>query len=282
MAEPFVKCELGNGQRASFWFDNWSPFGSLIRFIGTGGPTSLRVPIHVTVAEAFSLNQWPLASARSANEVALIDHLATINSPLILAQQDLFRWEVQGRSYESYQIAQTWEVLRPKKSVKLWASLVWFKGAIPKHAFNMWIANLNRLPTRSRLVSWGIPIPPACCFCNDYEETREHLLLRCVFSIQIWNSIQVRLRLTPCIFYSWTAFMAWTRMKTESSPPTLRILAAQATIYHIWRQRNNILHNSVSQIPSTIFREIDRDIRNVITARRSRKKFRDLMILWIR
>ncbi|CAH8349985.1 unnamed protein product [Eruca vesicaria subsp. sativa] len=49
------------------------------------------------------------------------------------------------------------------------------------------------------------------------------------------------------------------------------MLAAQVTIFHIWKQRNNCLHNGTTIPPSTIVKLIDREVRNVITARRRKK-----------
>lgn len=144
----------------------------------------------------------------------------------------------------------------------------------------MWVTNLDRLPTRARLASWEIHVSSNCCLCSEYEETRDHFLLRCGFSSQIWNLIQVRLHLPPCIFYSWNALIAWTRMSTATSPPTLRKIVGHAAVYHIWRQRNNLLHNGVTRSPATIFTVIDREVRNKINAR-TRKKFRELMLHWI-
>lgn len=55
-AEPFVECKIGNGQKASFWFDNWTPLGPLIKFLGENGPRDLRIPIQSTVAAACDEN----------------------------------------------------------------------------------------------------------------------------------------------------------------------------------------------------------------------------------
>lgn len=38
-------------------------------------------------------------------------------------------------------------------------------------------------------------------------------------------------------------------------------------VYHIWKQRNNALHNHVSLTATEVFRFIDRDIKTIITAR---------------
>jgi|APAra0007618257_1042622.scaffolds.fasta_scaffold11365_1 hypothetical protein len=53
-------------------------------------------------------------------------------------------------------------------------------------------------------------------------------------------------------------------------------------VYNIWRQRNNLLHNLQRLAPALIFKFIDREIRNIITSRRHRARWRSLMLLWIR
>lgn len=226
-------------------------------------------------------NQWLLADPRSVTALAIHHHLAAITLPLPEAE-DLVIWEIEGKSYQYYPTSQTWDLLRPKQSAKEWAVSIWFKGAIPKNAFNMWVSTLDRLPTRARLTSWGIQVPSTCCLCSEYAETRDHLLLRCGFSSQIWNLIQVRLHLSPCVIYSWNALIAWTRMGSATSPSLLQRLVAHAAIYHIWKQRNNLLHNGVMIPALALFTVIDREVRNTINARRSRKNFRELMLRWIR
>lgn len=44
-------------------------------------------------------------------------------------------------------------------AMQRWSSHVWFKGSIPKHAFLLWLAHLDRLSTRERLAGWWLNIP---------------------------------------------------------------------------------------------------------------------------
>ncbi|KAF2538882.1 hypothetical protein F2Q68_00022476 [Brassica cretica] len=53
-------------------------------------------------------------------------------------------------------------------------------------------------------------------------------------------------------------------------------------VYHLWKQRNNVLHNHLVLPPTAIFKLIDREMRNTITARRGRKQFLTLMAKWLR
>jgi hypothetical protein len=164
----------------------------------------------------------------------------------------------------------------------IWASSIWFKGAIPKHAFNMWVAQLNRLPTRQRLASWGMNISTTCCLCSASTETRDHLLINCHYSAAIWRLVLLRLNPQRQGFLSWDELLSWTRLHSTAAPSLLRKLVAQATVFHIWKQRNNSLHNNLLLPHQSAFKLIDKEVRNSISAKRHRKHFSNLMLLWIR
>ncbi|KAJ4891314.1 hypothetical protein Rs2_31062 [Raphanus sativus] len=101
-------------------------------------------------------------------------------------------------------------------------------------------------------------------------------------SEQLWLLILKRLGYNPVRFHTWTAFIEWVGLKDNVCPITLRRLAAHATIYSLWWERNNRLHNSISTPISVTFKKIDRLVRNSITARKDRKKFHNLMGLWLK
>ncbi|CAH8313232.1 unnamed protein product [Eruca vesicaria subsp. sativa] len=65
--------------------------------------------------------------------------------------------------------------------------------------------------------------------------------------------------------------MDWLELKDNVSSSTLRRLVAQATVYSIWWERNNRLHNSISTPPTVTCKKIDRLVGNAILARKERK-----------
>ncbi|KAG7568378.1 Reverse transcriptase zinc-binding domain [Arabidopsis thaliana x Arabidopsis arenosa] len=282
LAESFVKCNIGNGRAASFWFDNWTPFGPLIKFVGTDGPRALRIPINAKVSDACNSVGWILPSPRSDHVMRLHVYLTNINRPTDDKGTDSYEWMVENKICDGFSARRTWSVLRPRANLVDWSSSVWFKGATPRHAFNMWTANLDRLPTKSRLAAWGVQINTTCGLCSLLPETRDHLLLTCDYALYfIWNAVSSRLHLPQIVFGSWSDLISWTRVLNVRSPPTLRKIIAQAVIYAIWKQRNNLHHNQIYVLPSVIFKDIDRVIKNSITARRLNKRFRLLMSLWL-
>ncbi|KAF3585497.1 hypothetical protein F2Q69_00031793 [Brassica cretica] len=55
------------------------------------------------------------------------------------------------------------------------------------------------------------------------------------------------------------------------------MVAVQATIFHNWKQRNNVIHNQISLSPAAVFRFIDREVKNVLTAKKHLKLFQGSM-----
>lgn len=92
--------------------------------------------------------------------------------PALSLSTDTYSWTANDLDMDSYSAKHTWESLRPQGQKQSWANKVWFKGHIPSHAFMMWVAQLDRLPTRSCLALWGLQIDTLCCVCNHYHETQ--------------------------------------------------------------------------------------------------------------
>ena len=231
MAQKFLKCRVGNGENTSFWFDSWTPFRRLIDFIGTRGPCDLRLSLTATVSTVSNGQSWTLPQPRSDSVLDLHIHLTTITPPVASAEPDTYAWMVNGTDCHKFSSAKTWDSLRPRSTIKPWASSICFKGSVLKHAFTMWVANLNRLPTKDKLLSWSLNIQPSCCLCTTHPEGRDHLFTSCGYAEFIWHHILAKLHRSH-LFYSWSELMSWIRRITTASP-TLKMLATQVTVYNI-------------------------------------------------
>lgn len=75
-----MRCRVGDGQNTSFWYDNLTSLGPLIRLLGAEGPRALCVPITSKVAEACNDQGWELSSPRSEDALLLHAHLTSIPS----------------------------------------------------------------------------------------------------------------------------------------------------------------------------------------------------------
>ena len=186
-------------------------------------------------------------------------------------------WQVDLRTLETYSARLSQEYLRHHKTPQGWEKKVWYRGHIPSHAFLMWVAQLDRLPTRTLIASWGQQLDTSYCICKKFPERREHIFLQCKYSEQLWTLILRRLGYQPVMFHTWTALLEWSDIKDTTCPTTLRLLVIQTTIYKIWFEKNARLHSSPTSIPQGCFKIIDRLVRQAIIARKNRKKFRRLL-----
>ncbi|XP_048605373.1 uncharacterized protein LOC106386312 [Brassica napus] len=183
----FLRAEVGNGETTSFWWDIWTPLGRLINVFGDTGPRELSIPLFASVADSCNENGWRLRGARSPAAETLHIHLTSIHLPSSLQTEDVFYWLVDGENLDDFSASRTWEAIRNRAPAVTWSNSVWFKMATPRHAFLMWIAQNDRMPTRVRLASWGLGVSSNCCLCDSAPETRDHLLLRCDISKQRYN-----------------------------------------------------------------------------------------------
>ncbi|KAL1225687.1 putative ribonuclease H protein [Cardamine amara subsp. amara] len=283
IAKTLTTCKLGDGKRASFWYDSWTSLGPLIDFVGADGPRKLGVTISSNVADATRMHQWRLPSARTRSpELLTLRHtLLAMPVPLHSRGPDCFKWGPPTASRSTtFSTKLAWEHIRPTASKPSWAKVVWFKGAVPRHAFTFWTANLNRLPVRTRLASWGMNISPLCCLCNLHDETRDHLFLHCEFSEQFWGYMLRRLGLPTFIFQDWNTLISWLATSSHALPSKLKLMTSQAAIYSIWRERNSRLFNQTSISPSALYIQLDRSIRDLLLARRTRKGCSRLLARW--
>lgn len=177
---------------------------------------------------------------------------------------DEYEWIAGDSPFCDFRSSTTWEVLRPREEIKDWTDVVWFKGGIPKHSFTMWIANYDRLPTRARLASWGLPVSPLCPFCSAHDENRDHLLLSCDYSKDVWRDVLVRCRSPSTMLTSWSELLSWIRSAPSRKLTILRKLATQTTIFHLWKQRNNLIHNLSSISAAMVFSGIEKEMKNII------------------
>ncbi|XP_039045554.1 uncharacterized protein LOC120185389 [Hibiscus syriacus] len=65
-------------------------------------------------------------------------------------------------SIRASSIKDIWQDIRVKEIKVPWHSLIWFPQHIPKHSLIAWMAILDRLPTRDRLMRMGIIIEGNC------------------------------------------------------------------------------------------------------------------------
>ncbi|WZY76441.1 hypothetical protein YC2023_022825 [Brassica napus] len=281
LARPYIVCTVQNGRSASFWFDQWTPLGALIDALGPTGPRTLRIPLQATVSEATSDDFWNLPAPRSDEAVALHAYLTNIPVPSGALDSDFYSWTIEGVKFQSFSSSKTWSTIRERQQHCNWYNVVWFKGNTPKHAFHMWVAVNDRLPTRSRLAAWGMLTPTTCCLCMCADESRDHIFIECPFSKDLWRMMLQKLSSPRLTFHSWTQLLNCPSTAHVRPLRILRSVAVQAIVYNLWTERNSRIFKSKVLTTSELFKIVDRQVRNTISARKTRKHFKNLMAVWL-
>ena len=168
------------------------------------------------VADAIVDSNWLLPHPRSVQEAELHAHLTTISLSLHTDIDDNYEWVAGDSPVWTFKASTTWEVLRPREQVKDWVDVVWFKGSVPKNT-----------PLRC-----GLPIGTGCQRGRDWL-LRDHLLLSCEYSLEVWREMFIRCSSPPTMFTTWSELLSWTRTAGSKELKLLRKVATQTFVFHI-------------------------------------------------
>lgn len=111
-----------------------------------------------------------------------------------------------------------------------WDTMVWHRYSIPRSRFIFWLAPLNKLKTRDRLLQIGVSTDPMCPICGSEPESHAHLFFMCTFSNHM-ASLHPR------------------RWKLPRYRNKLLVAALAYTMYIIWCTRNTAIWCSYVKSP---------------------------------
>jgi hypothetical protein len=91
--------------------------------------------------------------------------------------------------------------------------------APPRCKLFIWLFFRSRVWTADCLARRNFPHPDACPFCDQEEETINHLLIRCVFAREVWTLVVQNLGLPHLAPQPATiCFSRWWRKTTTRAP----------------------------------------------------------------
>ena len=279
-AQEFLRFEVKDGNTARFWTDLWHPLGRLIEFVGEIGTQRLGLSRDVRIREVLRDGVWRFRRCRDPLIRSMIVEIEAFN--LILTDgRDEVLWKRGVDDFGSKFVSSaTWNQIRQPKDRVAWSKLIWFSQRVPRYAFITWLAIRDRLSTGHRTSCWG---QPQCCnFCGETDETRDHLFFACPYTFMVWLKLAGNLfGLEPDPDWETTLSRLLTGSCDRLTFILLR-LALQATIYFIWRERNERKHNSTNKSVDQLARLIDKAVRNRISSTNYviNPKLHGLMIRW--
>lgn len=270
-----MRCQIGNGETTSFWYDSWTSLGPLIDYIGERGVRQLQVPLDGRVINATRDGNWIMPAARSAEAQDIQIEITCLSPPFVSRGPYSFLWiNGSGVYVKNFSSKVTWENLRIHSPLVSWHSVVWFKEAIPRCSFIAWLVMLARLPTKDRLRRWGLNVTDQCVLSSSGIETHAHLFFECSFAAAIWTHFASRIWPNPPSVL--TSVLSWLTHNQQSSASHHFSTASQASrtkliklllqviIYILWKERNARIFSSSSSPRSTIISSIDRMMRDLL------------------
>ncbi|GJN06758.1 hypothetical protein PR202_ga24514 [Eleusine coracana subsp. coracana] len=172
--------ERGDGTTTLFWEDRWLHGKSIADLAPSLMPHVKRTATKTrTVQQALQGNQWLDDFGRGLVVLTIWEFLLLWNLiqevQLTPGVQDEHRWRFSSTGHFSSRSAYLSffhgsTAFEPHK--RLWSSWAPLRAKL-----FLWMAIMNRCWTADRLSRKGLDHPEACPFCDQQEETIEHILL---------------------------------------------------------------------------------------------------------
>ena len=249
---PEVRClfhasanfEVGNGQRTLFWKDRWIA-GSSVEDIAPAliGLVAKRTRSSQSVAVALQGNQWirELRGGFSVQAISqylkLWDAVREINLSPSTPDRLLWRWSSDGH----FSVRSAYQLLHEGSLHLPEIAIVWKTWAPLRVKIFLWLAWRRRLWTADRRRRHGLDARTTCYLCNTAEETCDHLLATCSFSLRVWDGILSQLGLHRPSLTDCSSVLGWWQRVRELWPPGARkggdSLFALVT-WEVWKERN--------------------------------------------
>ncbi|KAJ9536697.1 hypothetical protein OSB04_un000082 [Centaurea solstitialis] len=252
----FVHVQIGNGRTTHAWEDNWimdAPLSSVVsyRLIHDSG---FHANDSVFDVVSHLHDSWP------TEWINRFPVFSSLQLPILDPnQRDLVYWDSDLSG--SFSVREAYKTFDGVRSVVPWHASVWFKGHIPKHSFCLWIACLNRLPTQDRIHTWKQDPPDMLCsLCGTCPDSHEHLFFECNYSKAVWKKIRMEVHWMT-IPDDWNGIM--NTISNHASGHKLHKLTLAASVYMVWRERNNRLFTDKKKPPE----QVAKDIKAVVMLR---------------
>ncbi|XP_056695649.1 uncharacterized protein [Spinacia oleracea] len=143
-----------------------------------------------------------------------------------------------------YSIKLAYNSLLPVNARQPWATVIWDRLGVPKHRFITWLAMLDRLNTKEKLMKIGVTDDNLCLLCGTVVENQNHLFFSCEYSSKCWDNVSKWLGIAPATSDLHKLIHWVQKRKISKFRKGVIITGILCTVYHIWKERNNALWNA--------------------------------------
>jgi hypothetical protein len=140
---------------------------------------------------------------------------------------------------------------------------IWGTWAPPRCKFFTWLASLNRCWTADHLARRGLDQSLQCLLCDKEDETIHHIMVGCVFSIEVWFQILSLVGLQGCTLESGEEnFQEWWRTVELKVPKQVRAgfnSLVSPILWSLWKHHNACVFDCLSPAVAGIILDIRRE-----------------------
>lgn len=186
--------------------------------------------------------------------------LDSIKGKQNIALDNVDLWRGNSGFKPKFLTHETWMLSRETKAQCTGARSIWFSEATQ-----------SLLSTMDHVSHWSHGVDTTCVLCKNAQETRNHLFFECSFSSQIWKHL-IKGILQSSYTTDWVAVEG---LIIDSSMKKKKLFylryAFQATMYTLWRERNNCRHGDQALPLHVLIKLIDKGIRNKLSLVQSKR-----------
>ncbi|PWA73149.1 reverse transcriptase zinc-binding domain-containing protein [Artemisia annua] len=252
---------IGDGANTSIWFNDWTTFGAIHRYITYRDLYNERYKIDMSVKEFFDVSnrKWRTAWATKL-PVNDVNHNIVLSSD----QHDKLMWRSNDGILGKFSVKQAYKDLYSTDIEVPWCKLVWFSKNIPKFAIILWLAIQGRLTTQDKIRKWGSYDLMICPLCFEETDSHEHLFFKCKFSNGLWSKVLEKVQ-----GQQWVNMELLDLIKQLASMyngnainSVVRRLCLVTCVYMIWQERNFRLFRDESRSVELIFQIVCETVKN--------------------
>ncbi|KAJ6822155.1 uncharacterized protein M6B38_389700 [Iris pallida] len=251
---------MRDGASTDLWQDPWVAGRSLLDILGSqfsreatrGLRCSRIIRDGVWVPEAYPF------TAQLGEAIRRID---------IDTSQPRDMWIWTGTSYpggaSTFSFRSCFELVRVRHALMEDRDFIWAKGIARKMQLCAYRLLLGRLLTRDRLIRCGVHIPDTMCvLCAGEAESMGHLFFECSFSWYIWAVQCGQLGRGAGMARDIRSIISWIRGHRGGETGWTRRawVRLAASVWHIWRERNRRIFESLVTPARGILHNVEFDV----------------------
>ncbi|GAV80397.1 zf-RVT domain-containing protein [Cephalotus follicularis] len=158
---------IGINSTWSIWYDPWYQGISLCERVGNSAIYDSSLPPNASLSEILLDTNWNWPS-----HVWQLREISSACTNIPITQRDSIGWR---SAVGIFTHKSAWESLRLSAPTVPWAKVVWFKGAIPKHSFCLWITFRKAHLTLDKLQGFGVVQQSLCPFGCGQQQRLDHV-----------------------------------------------------------------------------------------------------------